>query len=113
MKKPNCTFEDFLKLDIRVGQIIEATHITNSSKLLLLRVDLGTDYGIVEILSGIAKYVLPTDLVDKKVPVVANLEPKQMAGKISNGFILMGDLPGHIAHLFYLPDNLLPGTVIC
>jgi len=56
---------------------------------------------------------LPTDLVDKKVPVVANLEPKQMAGKISNGFILMGDLPGHIAHLFYLPDNLLPGTVIC
>lgn len=113
MKKTNCTFADFLKLDIRVGQIISATAVEGSNKLLLLQVNLGEDYGTVEILSGIAKYITPEDLINKKVPVVANLEPKQMAGKISNGFILMGDLPGHKAHLIFLPETLEPGVVIC
>lgn len=113
MKKTNCTFADFLKLDIRVGQIKTASPVEGSSKLLLLQVDVGPDYGVVDILSGIAKYVSPQDLVDKRVPVVANLAPKLMAGKSSNGFILMGDLEGHIAHLFYLPETLPIGSVIC
>ncbi|PIY68960.1 methionine--tRNA ligase [Candidatus Roizmanbacteria bacterium CG_4_10_14_0_8_um_filter_39_9] len=113
MKKPNCTFADFLKLDVRVGQIKSAIPVVGSNKLLLLSVDTGADYGVVEILSGIAKYVAPADLIDKRVPVVANLEPKQMAGKTSHGFILMGDLEGHIAHLFFLPETLPIGSVIC
>lgn len=113
MKKANCTFADFLKLDVRVGQIKSAIPVVGSNKLLLLAVDIGPDYGVVEILSGIAKYTIPTELLEKKVPVVANLEPKQMAGKTSNGFILMGDLEGHIAHLFFLPDTLPVGSVIC
>jgi len=113
MKKPNCTFEDFLKLDIRVGQIISAVPIEGSNKLLLLQVDLGSDYGIVEILSGIAKFITPPELIDKRVPVVANLEPKRMAGKVSNGFILMGDLAGHVAQLIFLSDSLPVGAIIC
>lgn len=113
MKKPNCTFEDFLKLDIRVGQIKSAVPMEGSKKLLLLQVDLGPDYGTVEILSGIAKFITPQELIDKRVPVVANLEPKQMAGKTSNGFILMGDLVDHIAQLIFLSDTLPLGTVIC
>lgn len=113
MKKANCIFGDFLKLDIRVGQIESAEKIESSSKLLLLKINLGTDYGIVEILSGIAKHISPENLIQKKVPVVANLEPKPMAGKISNGFVLMGDLEGHIPHLIFLPDTLPNGAVIC
>lgn len=113
MKKTNCTFADFLKLDVRVGQIKSAVPVVGSNKLLLLSVDIGADYGVVAILSGIAKYVAPSDLIDKRVPVVANLEPKQMAEKTSNGFILMGDLEGHIAHLIFLPETLPIGSVIC
>ena len=113
MKKPNCTYADFEKLDLRVGQIKSAVPVEGSKKLLLLNVDLGPDYGVVEILSGIAKFITPEELIDKRVPVVANLEPKQMAGKESNGFILMGDLVDHIAQLIFLPDALPFGTVIC
>jgi len=113
MKKPACTFNDFLKLDFRVGEIIEVVNVPDSSKLLLLHVDLGIDYGVVEILSGIAKYVSLNDLKGKKVPVVANLEPKPMAGKISNGFILMADLTNHTPSLIFVPSSIPNGTVIC
>ena len=113
MKKPNCTYADFEKLDLRVGQIKSAVPVEGSKKLLLLHVDLGPDYGVVEILSGIAKFITPEELIDKRVPVVANLEPKQMAGKTSKGFILMGDLVDHVAQLIFLPDSLPLGTVIC
>ncbi|MFA5136325.1 MAG: methionine--tRNA ligase [Patescibacteria group bacterium] len=113
MKKPNCSFQDFLKLDIRVGEIKQVGRVENSSKLLLIVIDLGKDYGYVEILSGIAKYIEPKTLLGKKVPVVANLEPKPMAGKLSHGFILMGDLPGHIPRLIFIPEDIEPGTVLC
>ncbi|PIY71994.1 methionine--tRNA ligase [Candidatus Roizmanbacteria bacterium CG_4_10_14_0_8_um_filter_33_9] len=113
MKKPNCTFADFLKLDFRVGEIKQATPLPNSSKLLLLSLDLGDDYGVVEILSGIAKYISPQELVGKKVPVLANLEPKPMAGKISNGFILMADLIHHVPALIFLSPDIPNGTNLC
>jgi methionyl-tRNA synthetase len=113
MKKTNCTFNDFLKLDFRVGEIKGALPVPNSSKLLLLQVDLGADYGVVEILSGIAKHISPGNLTGKKVPVLANLDPKPMAGKLSNGFILMADLTGHIPSLIFLPPDIPTGTVLC
>ena len=99
MKKPNATFTDFLKLDLRAGEIKSAVTVEGSNKLLELSIDLGPDYGTVIILSGIAKHVEASALVGKKVPVVANLEPKAMAGKLSNGFVLMADLEGHIPNL--------------
>lgn len=113
MKKIHCTFADFVKMDFRVGEIKQAIPLPNSSKLLQLTVDLGEDYGIVEILSGIAKYISYEELVGKKVPVLANLEPKPMAGKVSNGFIIMADLVNHIPLLIFLPQNVPNGTVLC
>lgn len=113
MKKPNCTFADFLKLDFRAGEIKQAIQLPNSSKLLLLSLDLGDDYGIVEILSGISKYISPQELIGKKVPVLANLEPKPMAGKISNGFILMADLINHVPSLIFLSTDIPNGTILC
>lgn len=113
MKKINCTFNDFLKMDFRSGEIKQAIPVPNSSKLLLLNIDLGEDYGMVEILSGIAKHISCEELLGKKVPVLANLEPKSMAGKISNGFIIMADLINHIPLLIFLPQNIPNGTVLC
>lgn len=113
MKKTNATFADFLKLDMRAGEIKNAVPVENSNKLLELTVDLGADYGVVTILSGIAKHVEPAVLIGKKVPVVANLEPKQMAGKLSNGFILMADLADHIPSLIYLDPQVPCGTILC
>jgi len=113
MKKTNATFADFLKLDMRAGQIKSAIPVEGSNKLLELTVDLGEDYGVVTILSGIAKYVNPAELIEKKVPVVANLEPKAMAGKFSNGFILMADLPDHVPSLIYLDSQVPCGTILC
>jgi len=113
IKKPTIEFADFLKLDARAGEIKTATKVENSNKLLELTLDLGEDYGIVTILSGIAKYFPPESLIGKKVPVVANLAPKEMAGKISNGFILMVDLPGHIPVLIELPPSTPNGSILC
>jgi len=113
MKKPLIEFPDFLKLDARAGEIKTATAVPDSNKLLELTVDLGEDYGIVTILSGIAKYFPAETLPGKKVPVIANLAPKQMAGKFSNGFVLMVDLPGHIPVLIELPAATPNGSVLC
>jgi methionyl-tRNA synthetase len=113
MKKPLVEFTDFLKLDARAGEIKTAIKVENSNKLLELTLDLGEEYGIVTILSGIAKYFTPESLIGKKVPVMANIAPKQMAGKTSNGFILMVDLVGHIPVLIELPPTTPNGSTLC
>jgi len=112
MKKPLVEFADFLKLDARAGEIKTASTVEVSNKLLELTLDLGEEYGVVTILSGIAKHYTPESLIGKKVPVVANLMPKQMAGKISNGFILMIDLPDHTPILIELPPSTPNGSIL-
>jgi len=113
MKKTLVEFVDFLKLDARAGEIKTAVKVETSNKLLELTLDLGEDYGVVTILSGIAKHYIPETLIGKKVPVVANLAPKQMAGKTSNGFILMVDLADHTPLLIELPASTPNGSVLC
>lgn len=113
MKKSFVEFADFLKLDVRAGEIKTATKVESSNKLLEFTLDLGEDYGVVTILSGIAKHYTPESLIGKKVPVVANLAPKSMAGKVSNGFILMVDLPSHIPVIIELPLSTPNGSVLC
>lgn len=113
MKKPLIEFTDFLKLDAIAGEIKTATPVEKSNKLLELSVDLGAEYGTVIILSGIAKHFTPESLIGKKVPVIANITPKIMAGKASNGFILMIDLADHTPVLIELPLSTPPGSVLC
>ncbi|NTU47107.1 methionine--tRNA ligase [Candidatus Roizmanbacteria bacterium] len=91
MKKPTITYADFEKLDIRIGKILHAENVENSKKLLALTIDLGEDYGTVEILSGIQQFTTPEGLIGRSFPILANLEPRPMAGKISNGMVLMID----------------------
>ena len=104
-------FSDFAKLDLRVGEVLEASLLEGSKKLIVLKVDLGEDYGVVEILSGLAPTYQPADLLGNKYIVLANLKPKQMMGKDSNGMILVADVPEKLV-LIPLDKNLKTGTVI-
>lgn len=83
----NIVFEDFAKIDLRVGTIIAATKVPKADKLLQLTVDMGFEERTI--LSGIAMHFEPADIIDKKVVVVANLAPRKMRGIESAGMILM------------------------
>jgi len=80
-------FEDFQKLDIRIGTIISAERVPRADKLLKLEVDLGTDKR--QILAGIAEFIDdPNKLVGKQIPILTNLEPKKFRGYESQGMML-------------------------
>ncbi len=86
-QKDTITFDDFTKLDMRVGTIIEAEKMPKAKKLLVLKVDTGLD--VRTIVSGIAESFKPEDIVGKKVTVLVNLAPRALRGVESEGMILM------------------------
>ncbi len=85
--KADIVYEDFDKLDLRVGKILEAIKVPKADKLLKLTVDLGFEKRTI--LSGIAEYYKPEELVGKLVTVVANLAPRKIRGIESQGMLLM------------------------
>ena len=87
--KENIQFEDFAKMDIRVGTILEAEKVAKTKKLLKLLVDTGIDKRTV--VSGIAEYYKPEDIIGKQVNVLVNLAPKKLRGIESQGMILMAE----------------------
>ena len=86
---PEIVFEDFAKIDLRVGTIIAASKVTKADKLLELKVDLG--FETRTIVSGIAMHFNPEEIIGKQVTVVINLAPRKMRGIESNGMILMAE----------------------
>ena len=87
--KSEIKFDDFAKLDFRVGQILSATKVEKADKLLKLEIDLGFEKRTI--LSGIAMHFKPEDIINKQVVVVANLAPRKMRGVDSQGMILMAE----------------------
>ncbi len=87
--KPEIVFDDFAKIDLRVGTIVSAEKVEKADKLLKLEVDLG--FETRTIVSGIAMHFNPADIVGKQVSVVMNLAPRKMRGIESNGMILMAE----------------------
>ncbi len=85
----NINFDDFAKIDIRVGEVIDAEDVEGSDKLIKQTVDFG-ELGKRTILSGIKKWYKPNDLIGKKLLYVTNLEPKEMFGFQSQGMLLAG-----------------------
>jgi methionyl-tRNA synthetase len=85
--KGDITYEDFDKIDLRVGKVLEASRVPKADKLLKLTVDLGFEKRTI--LSGIAEYYTPEELVGKMVTVVANLAPRKIRGIESQGMLLM------------------------
>ena len=101
-QKPTSTFEDFSKLDMRVGTILEAEKMPKANKLLVLKVDTGID--VRTIVSGIAEHFSPEEVVGKRVTVLVNLAPRALRGIESEGMILMTSNPeGKL--VFVTPDN--------
>jgi len=90
-QKETIEFEDFTKLDIRIGTILEAEKIPKTKKLLKLKVDVGID--IRTIVSGIAESFKPEDIIGQRVSVLVNLAPRNLRGVESQGMILMSDTP--------------------
>ena len=87
LEKEHIPFEDFSKMDLRVGKILEASKIKKTNKLLLLKVDLGSD--VRTVVSGIAKDYIPEDLIGVEVVLLCNLKPRLLRGVESQGMILM------------------------
>jgi methionyl-tRNA synthetase len=84
---PAIQFDDFQKLDLRVGRVLSAEPVPKSKKLLRCEVDLGFERR--QVLAGVAEHLAPADLVGKNVVVVANLAPRKMLGLESQGMLLM------------------------
>ena len=90
-QKETIDFEDFTKLDIRIGTILEAEKVAKTKKLLKLKVDVGIDTRTI--VSGIAESFSPEDIIGQQVSVLVNLAPRKIRGVESQGMILMTDTP--------------------
>jgi len=101
-QKEEITFDDFTKLDLRVGTILEAEKMPKAKKLLVLKVDTGID--VRTIVSGIAEHFKPEDVIGKKVTVLVNLAPRKLRGVESQGMILMTE-NAEGALVFVNPDD--------
>ncbi len=88
---PQITIDDFVKVELRVAQVLVAERVPKADKLLRLEVDLG--YEKRQILAGIAQYYEPEKLIGRKIVIVANLAPRKMRGLESNGMLLAASLP--------------------
>uniref|UniRef100_UPI00403F65EF methionine--tRNA ligase n=1 Tax=Lysinibacillus sp. FSL P2-0066 TaxID=2921720 RepID=UPI00403F65EF len=89
---PEITIDDFMKVDLRVATVTACETVPKADKLLKLQVDLG--YEQRQVVSGIAKFYTPDDLIGQKVIVVANLKPVKLRGELSQGMILAGEKDG-------------------
>jgi methionyl-tRNA synthetase len=87
--KSEIQYDDFAKIDLRVGTILSAEKVAKADKLLKLQVDMGTEQRTI--VSGIAMHFKPEEIVGKQVTVVANLAPRKMRGIESQGMILMAE----------------------
>lgn len=88
-EKDEITYDDFMKMDIRVGEILEAEKVEKSNKLLKFKVDTGIDQRTI--LSGVAKHFSPEEMIGKKVTVLVNLAPRKIMGVESQGMLLFAE----------------------
>ena len=109
-QKETTTFDDFQKMDIRVSTILAAEKVAKTKKLLKLTVDTGIDKR--EIVSGIAEYYTPEELVGKQVLVLVNLEPRELKGILSRGMILMAQDASGKLRLLQPDDQTNPGATV-
>ena len=110
-QKETATFDDFTKLDLRVGTILEAEKMPKANKLLVLKVDTGID--VRTIVSGIAEHFSPEEVIGKRVTVLVNLAPRALRGVESAGMILMTNLPdGKLVFVNPDTEGVMNGALI-
>ena len=86
--KDEIQYEDFIKMDIRVGHIKVAEMVPETDKLIKCTIDFGEDVGERTIVSGIREWYTPEDLVGKRLPYLINLKPRELRGVVSEGMLL-------------------------
>ncbi len=104
------SFDDFSKIELRVGTVLEAEEVEGSEKLIKLKVDLGEE-APRQILAGVKQWYEPEDLLGKQVVVIVNLEPRVMMGLESQGMMLAADSPDGPLFLT-VPKEVPPGAII-
>ncbi len=109
-QKPNINFDDFTKMDIRVGTILEAEKVAKTKKLLQLKIDTGIDQRTV--VSGIAEYYEPEKIIGKQVLILVNLEPRKIRGIESQGMILMAEDADGTLRFSSPEDNVRNGSEV-
>jgi methionyl-tRNA synthetase len=109
--KPPTTFDEFSKMDIRTATILSAEPVPKTDKLLKLVLDTGTDTRTV--VSGIAAFYKPADIIGHKVCLLANLEPRTIKGILSQGMILMAeDAKGELSFVSPTKNEFENGSVV-
>ncbi len=108
--KPNIEYEDFAKLDIRIGTIIAAEKVAKTKKLLKLTIDTGLDKRTV--VSGIAEYFEPEKIIGQQVSILINLAPKELRGIESQGMILMAENPDGSLEFVTTPNKTKEGSEV-
>ncbi|MEI3613536.1 methionine--tRNA ligase [Pseudogracilibacillus sp. SO30301A] len=109
-QKDEVLYDDFMKLDFRVAEVLKAEKMKNADKLLKLQVDIGSEKR--QIISGIAEFYQPEDLVGEKVICITNLKPVKLRGEMSEGMILSGeDEKGNLS-LATVEKSLPNGSVV-
>lgn len=110
------TVDDFAKLDIRIGKVVEATEVEGSDKLIRCVVEFGSEIGKRIIFSGIKKWYSPSDLVGKLLPYIVNLEPRKMFGEESQGMLVAAAPENEDkekeAALIVVDKDVSPGTKV-
>jgi methionyl-tRNA synthetase len=108
--KEEITFDDFLKMDIRVGTILEAEKVAKTKKLLKMKVDTGIDQRTV--VSGIAEFFEPEKIVGQQVSILINLAPRKIRGIESQGMILMAENPDGTLRFIQPGEQTVNGSTI-
>ena len=91
-EEPKIGIEEFAKVQMRVGQVLEAEKVAGSKKLIRMRVDIGTE--VRQVVAGIAEAYEPASLLNRKVVIVANLKPARLMGIESNGMVVAASIGG-------------------
>jgi methionine--tRNA ligase beta chain len=103
------TYDDFMKLDIRIGTVIAAEKVAGTDRLIRLEIDLGTERR--QVVAGMATTYGAEEFIGKQVPILVNLEPKKLRGIESHGMILAVDVSGR--PILLLPHREVPaGSVV-
>ena len=98
------TFDDFKKLELKVGRVVEAARVEGSEKLLKLTVDIGAEQR--QIIAGVGLVYSPEDMANRDIVIVANLEPRKLIGQLSQGMLLAADSEG--GPVLLMPDREVP-----
>jgi len=109
--EPKITYDDLAKVHLRVGKVVEASNHPNADKLIVLKVDLGSE--VRQLCAGLRGYYEADALVGRSIIVVTNLAPRQMRGVESNGMLLAASTPGHEKVIVLTTEaEIPPGSVV-